>query len=69
MGRVEFVSANENGYESHFSEQTAILVCRTSAPVGALRQDRMPPIPGAGQEERLVLAQVATEALVRSFFL
>ena len=49
---------------------TAILECRrTSASVGALRQDRMPPIPGAGQEERLVFAQVATEALVRRFFL
>ena len=49
---------------------TAILECRrTSASVGALRQDRVPQIPGAVQEERLVLAQVATEALVRSLFL
>ena len=68
MGRIEFVSANENGYESHFSEQTAILECRTNASVGALRQDRVPTILAAVQEARLVLAQVATEALVRNFF-
>ena len=46
---------------------TAILVC-TSASVGALRQDRVPPIIGAVEEKMLVLPQVATEALVRHFF-